>query len=247
VERADEQLRLLQTLARRVVPVVHNLFLERHLRTHLKENERARLARELHDGLIQSLVAIEMRLDVARRQVESAPARAAADIGETQDQLREQIVDVRTLMHQLRPPDVDHRRLVQRLSESTERFRRTTGIEARFVGEVDRLELPARVCTELVRVVDEALVNVRKHSGAKRVAVHLGASSGALTLSVEDDGRGFDFAGRMTQPDLDALGLGPLVIKERVQALGGFVAIDSRPGRGARLEVQVPRHATGVL
>jgi signal transduction histidine kinase len=243
VERADDELRLLQTLARRFAPLVHNLYLERHLRTRLQEFERARLARELHDGVIQSLIAIEMRLDLARRQIDSAPATAAGDLVDAQRQLRDQVVDVRALMNQLRPPNVGHRRLVQHLSEATERFHRTTGIDARFEGGVERLELPTRVCGELVRVVDEALINVQKHSGARRVDVRLGAIPGALTLSIEDDGRGFGFAGRMTQPDLDAQGLGPLVIKERVNAIGGRVAIDSVPGRGSRIEVQVPRPA----
>jgi signal transduction histidine kinase len=245
VERAAAELQLLQTLARRIIPVLHNLYLERHVRTRLQEDERARLARELHDGVIQSLVAIEMRLDVARRRVESAPAAAAEDLGAAQRQLRGQIVDVRTLMNQLRPPDVDRHRLAECLSDTTERFRQTTGIEARFEREVDQLALPARVCGELVRVVDEALMNVRKHSGARRVDVRLGAAAGALTLSIEDDGRGFGFHGRLTQSDLDARGLGPLVIKERVNALGGRFAIDSVPGRGARLEVQVPTPAPG--
>jgi len=245
VERADEELRLLQTLARRVMPVVHNLYLERHLRRRLREDERARLARELHDGVIQSLIAIEMRLDVARRQVGSAPAAAVSDLGDAQQQLREQIVDVRTLMNQLRPPEVARRRLMDQLTETTERFRRTTGIETNFVRGVERLDVPSRVCGELVRVVDEALMNVRKHSGAHRVDVRLGQSPGAVTLSIEDDGRGFGFDGRMTQPDLDASGMGPLVIKERVSALGGLVAIDSQSCRGTRLEVQVPRPVLG--
>ncbi len=244
-DQRTEQLVLLRSLVLRTAPVVHNLFLERRVRTRLKENERVRLARELHDGVVQTLIGLEMRLDVARREVSSAPETAAADLLDIQQQLHEQVVDVRGMMDRLRPPDVDRRRLVECLSESTERFQRTTGIDARFVGTADRLDLPARVCGELVRVVDEALVNVRKHSGASRVHVHLAASGDDLTLSVEDDGRGFGFAGRMTQPDLDAMGLGPLVIKERVQAIGGRVAIDSRPGRGTRLEVQVPRPAHG--
>jgi signal transduction histidine kinase len=242
---AHDQLRLLQSLIRRAAPVVHNLYLERHLRSRLQEHERAQLARELHDGVIQSLIAVEMGLDVARRQVESAPAKAAEGLEGAQRQLREQIVDVRTLMTQLRRPDVDHRRLVQHLTEATARFHQATGIEARFVGMAEQLDVSPRVCGELVRVVDEALMNVRKHSGARRVDVCLGASPGVLTLSVQDDGRGFGFSGRMAQPDLDAHGLGPQVIKERVRAIGGRVAIDSRPGRGSRLEVHLPTLAPG--
>jgi signal transduction histidine kinase len=241
VERAEEELGLLMTLARRTAPVIHNLYLERHLRTRLREDERARLAHELHDGVIQSLIAIEMRLDVAKRQVATTPAAVVGDIEEAQRHLRSQIVDVRTLMHQLRPPQVGSQRLLERLSESTERFTRATGIEATFVRDVNRVDLPPRVGGELVRVVDEALMNVRKHSGARHVNVRVGESSEALTLSIEDDGRGFGFDGRLTGRDLVAQGLGPIVIQERVSALGGRVAIDSLPGRGTRVEVQVPR------
>ena len=245
LDRPVEALRLLLTMAERIAPVIHNVFLERRLRTRLQENERARLARELHDGVIQALIGIEMRLDVARRRIQTSPAEAEADVQETQNQLREQVVDVRTLMNQLRPPDVDRTRLLDVLTATTERFHQTTGIEARFDRGVEQLQLPTRVCRELVRVVAEALTNVRKHSGAKRVAVRVGSDAGQVIVSVEDDGRGFGFEGRMTQPDLDARGLGPLVIKERVQSMGGRVAIDSRPGRGTKLEVQWPSAASG--
>lgn len=241
------QLHLLQSAARRVTPVVHNLFLDRQLRVRLQENERARVARELHDGVIQALIGLEMRLDVARRRIHTAPDAAVEDVTEVQRHLRGQVVDVRTLMQQLRPPELDCRRLVEFLSETTERFRSSTGIQARFLPGLEQMTLPSRVCREMARIVDEALVNVRKHSGARSVAVRLRADEDAWTLSIEDDGQGFNFAGRMSQGDLDARGLGPVVIKERAQALGGSVAIESRPGQGARIDVMVPKsNASGV-
>jgi len=89
--------------------------------------------------------------------------------------------------------------------------------------------------------VQEGLVNVRKHSRAKTALVRLSAKNGNWTLVIEDDGRGFPFSGRLSQPDLDGLGKGPLVIKERVRVIAGELTIESNPGQGSRLEITVPQ------
>jgi signal transduction histidine kinase len=98
---------------------------------------------------------------------------------------------------------------------------------------------PPRVCRELARITQEALVNVRKHSQAKHVFVRLGATNGSCKLTVEDDGRGFDFSGRMSQNEMELARKGPGVIKERVRFIEGELTIESSPGEGARLEVSV--------
>ncbi len=96
---------------------------------------------------------------------------------------------------------------------------------------------------ELLRAVHEALVNVRKHSGASEVLVWLRVFADRLIVSVEDDGRGFSFDGRWTHQQLEAGAAGPVVIRERLAALGGELAVESRPGRGARLEFRLPLSA----
>lgn len=241
VDRGVLPLRLLQSLAGRVGPVLHNLFLTRRLRSRIEEHERARVAHELHDGVIQSLVAIELQVDVLRRTAAAFPARAAADLGHVQRQLREQIVSVRELMQQLRPRAIDSGGFLTGLSQATERFVRGTGIQARFVSEVEEIPLPPRVCRELTRVVEEALVNVRKHSGALDVLVRAGVVGSDWALSIEDDGKGFAFTGRLEQTELDLRHLAPAVISARLRSIGGRLAIDSRPGRGSKVEVFVPR------
>jgi signal transduction histidine kinase len=90
---------------------------------------------------------------------------------------------------------------------------------------------------EVALIVLESLVNVRKHSGARHVMVRFAAADEGWKLSIEDDGRGFPFAGRLSHDDLDALRQGPTVIKEHVRALNGELIVDSRPGEGARLEI----------
>ena len=103
------------------------------------------------------------------------------------------------------------------------------------------MRLPPRVCRELARIVQEALVNVRKHSSARNVLVRFGWEDGHWRLVVDDDGRGFPFSGRLTQADLDSARRGPLVIKERVRSIGGQLTVESTPGGGARLEITLPQ------
>jgi signal transduction histidine kinase len=110
-----------------------------------------------------------------------------------------------------------------------------------FVPTVEEINLPAKACSELMRIVQEALTNVRKHAAARHVRIGLSAENGAFHLVVDDDGRGFGFSGRLSQIELDQSRRGPLVIKERVQALGGQLEVESDPGRGSRLEITMPR------
>jgi two-component system nitrate/nitrite sensor histidine kinase NarX len=126
------------------------------------------------------------------------------------------------------------------LIDVVDRFRRDSGIEASFASELDELPLPSHARREVARILHEALINVRRHSGARHVLVELHRRDGAYHLTVDDDGRGFDFDGRLGQEELDAARRGPVVIKERVRAIGGEITIESSAGRGARLEIVIP-------
>jgi signal transduction histidine kinase len=108
------------------------------------------------------------------------------------------------------------------------------------VSEATEIDMPPRLCRELARIVQEGLVNIRKHSGAKRASVGLARTNGQWTLTVEDDGRGFPFSGRFSHAELEAGGKGPLVIRERVRLIEGELTIESNPGRGSRLEISLP-------
>lgn len=208
--------------------------------TKAKAMDRALVARELHDGAIQSLIGLEVQVDVLRRQAgESAPGMAE-ELGRIQQMLKEEVLNLRELMRQMKPLDLDPRQLVDFLAESVDKFRREAGISASFVSDLREISLSPRICTELARIAQEALVNVRKHSGAANVILRLSLENGTGRLVVDDDGRGFDFSGRLSQRELDAARKGPVIIKERVRAIGGELSVDSAPGRGARLEITFP-------
>ena len=236
----EEELRFLQEFAQQVAPAIYNVYLLRRLRERAGALERARFARELHDGAIQSLIAVEMQLDVLRRQSGTQALVVNAELGRIQKLLLEEVLKLRELMQAMKSFEVDADRLLGFISDTVERFRRETGIAAEFVSEVERVDLAQKGCRELARIVQESLVNVRKHSGAHNVLVRLAQRSGSLQLTVEDDGRGFPFAGRLSGAELETSGRGPAVIRERVRLLAAELTIESTPGNGARLEVRIP-------
>ena len=237
----QEELRFLLDLVHQVGPAVYNVYLLHRMRRRAGAAERARFARELHDGAVQSLIAVEMQVDVLRRQSDAGKP-VGGELSRIQGLLREEVLKLRELMQQMKAIDVDSQRLLGVLNDTVERFQRETGISARFVTDLDDLDMPQRVCREILRIVQEGLVNVRKHSGARHALVRLGSSADKWSLTVEDDGKGFAFAGRYNQEQMEELGKGPMIIKERVGLIAGELTVESNPGQGTRLEVTVPRN-----
>lgn len=241
----ESELRFLQALVWEVGPAVHSQYLLGHLRSRVRAAERARVARELHDGVVQSLVAVEMRLGALRRSTFTDLGRVIEAVAQAQQVVRHEILAVRELMEQIKPIDLSSKELLGCLAEIVDRFRRDTAISASFVSDFDQVTLAPRVCSELARIAQEALFNVRKHSLATNVLVRLARDEGHCKLVIEDDGRGFEFSGRFSQDELEAIRKGPRVIKERVRSIGGELVIDSIPGHGARLEISVPQQCYG--
>ena len=201
--------------------------------------ERARLARELHDGVIQSLIAIKMRIEVLRRSL-SEDSTTISELQEHEAMLAREVINLRMLMFDLAPSNETPAELSSRVNDLVERFHHASGIDARFVAAGAVSHASARVCHEIIKIVQESLVNVYKHSGARNVLVTLSEKSDRWELTVEDDGRGFDFEGRATDVDLTRTSKGPRVLMERVRLLNGSLTIDSRPGAGATLTVTLP-------
>ena len=237
----QEELRFLLDVLAQVGPAVYNVYLLHRLRRRAGAAERARFARELHDGAVQSLIAVEMQVDVLRRQAETSPQVVSGELVRIQGLLREEVLKLRELMQQMKSIDVDSRKFLTVVTDTVERFERETGISARFVTDIEKLEMPDKVCRELLRIVQEGLVNVRKHSRARHALVRLGSNPTQWSLTMEDDGKGFSFSGRLSHDELDQMGKGPMIIKERVRLIAGTLTVESNPGTGTRLEVKVPK------
>jgi signal transduction histidine kinase len=234
----ERSLHFLEALTEHVTPALTNVFLLQRLRARAGAAERARVARELHDGAIQSLFGIEMKLEAFRRATDRSPAFIDREVGDVQDLLRREVLSLRELMQALRPIELEGAdQLPDVLASLVERFRRDTGISARFVAPSGGVPLPPAKALEVVRIVQEALVNVRRHSHARNVLVSLTGDDGAWRLVIEDDGCGFAFEGRLSATELEQRRIGPAVIKERARIAGAQLAVESSPGAGARVEL----------
>lgn len=232
--------RFLEALVREVAPTIYYMHHLSRLRSRARAGERSRIAHELHDGVIQSLMGMEMQTDAVRRQASGDPSRLLKEINRLQELLRKEIVDLRERMQLLKPIEVEPAQLVKCLAETVDKFRRDQSISASFISDAQEVSLSPRVCSELVRILQEALVNIRKHSGARKVLVQFGRETERWKLLIEDDGCGFGFTGRLSLAELEAASVGPLVIRQRMRSIGAELVIESVPGCGARLEISLP-------
>ena len=241
----ETQLRFFQDLVREVAPAVYSVYRLRRVRSRAGAMERSRIARELHDGVIQTLIGVEMKLDTLGKKVSREPGSAVEELGRIRRLLRNETLNVRELIQQIKPLGAAPKELQEFIADLVERFRRETGISVQFVSAFDQVSLPPMLAREVARIIQEALVNIRKHSGASNALIRLASERGLWKLVIEDDGRGFAFSGRLSMAELETIHQGPMVLRERVRGIGGDLAIESTPGRGARLEILLPNDAYG--
>ncbi len=205
--------------------------------------ERDRIAREMHDGLAQVLGYVNTKAQAAREYLRAGQAETAAQqVEELITAAREAYTEARQAIADLRVAGmVAHERgLAELLREHVERFRQQTGLSAELVVAPDwrEADLPPTARVQALRIAQEALANVRKHASAQRVQVSLAAEPGGACLRIDDDGQGFALA-RLLSPDFTRFGL--RTMRERAQAVGGALRIESQPGQGTRIIVHLPR------
>ncbi|HKV25808.1 MAG TPA: sensor histidine kinase [Candidatus Acidoferrum sp.] len=230
----------LERIARHISPALENVFLLRHLRARAIEGERSRISRDLHDGILQTLLSIEIQLDVLRRRVTASPDQAEAGLGNLQHTVKNESAELRRMVTDLRPLRVQSADLLDLMQGFAERFRNESSLDLNLIIESADLHAPDRVCREIFQIYREALNNIKKHAKASHVVVKLSQDDSRITLVVDDNGEGFSFAGRFTGDELDRLRLGPISIKERTRTVGGVLTVESNPGHGARLTIEVP-------
>jgi len=200
--------------------------------------ERERIARELHDSIAQVLGVIHLRLRSLEPDLRDVPGNGVAtEIGDLAEIADEAYKDVREAILGLRESVTSADGLEGALGEYLRKYSRQTGIKATLHCDGSaRRALTPRSEIQLLRVVQEALTNVRKHAGARHTTVSLNADDGVVTLEVKDDGSGFD-PGRLEEALDHGFGLGSM--RERVELIGGTLAVHTAPGKGTRVEVRL--------
>lgn len=196
--------------------------------------ERTRMARELHDAVTQKLFSLRLTAQTAATLVEADPRRAAAELDRVQRLAGEALTELRAVIVELRPAELDRHGLLETLRKHVALLDRLHPASVTFVcdGGPPR-DLPPAVEVALLRVAQEAVHNALRHSGAKTIEVRLARRAGVLVLDVTDDGSGFEVGGPPGR------GLGLASMGERAQAAGGTLSVTSEPGRGTRVRMEV--------
>lgn len=228
---------------------------ERQVTLAATEQERSRLAREIHDTLAQGFAGIVTQLQAA----EQAPDQAARDrhTGAALALARDGLAEARRSVRALRPVALDAMRLPEAVEQLARRWSERTGIPADVTTSGDARALPVEVEVALLRTAQEALANVERHAGAHRVRLTLRADATGTRLEVRDDGRGFDpvavsaergrpgphpdhadHAVHLDHPEDGGYGL--IAMRERLESVAGGLVVESRPGHGTAIRAEVP-------
>ncbi|HYY05692.1 MAG TPA: ATP-binding protein, partial [Candidatus Limnocylindria bacterium] len=211
-----------------------------HLRAQAQEESLRAMSRELHDGFGQVLTVISMDLGMLERAPDLDARALRLRLREVRDQLSNLMQQVRTMSQVLRPPMLDFG-LVPTLHWFVEKFTQSAEIEVRLQTPPEETRLPPPIELLLYRVAQEALTNVAKHARARHVDIELAVQDGRVTLSVADDGVGFEVERFRRTPSLAGVGL--LGMRERVTYYHGELDIRSRPNTGVRIRVAIPLDA----
>ena len=198
-----------------------------------QEEERRRIQRDLHDGLGPLLASMRLRLEACLEVAERTDIPLSGDLERLYELVGEATADVRLLVYDLRPPVLDQLGLVPAIRQHCESFGRETGIETELA-TAPELSVPAAAEVTVLRLIQEALVNVQKHAQASRATVRLERQGEWLLVGVADDGSGLSANGGTTA------GTGLLSMRERAELLGGTLKLNRRPGGGTDLLARIP-------
>jgi signal transduction histidine kinase len=199
------------------------------------EEERARIAADIHDDTVQAMTAVGLRLGLLRRRLGETPQLEALD--DLEESVRSSISRLRNLIFELRPPELDREGLASAVRHRLQQLSEELGLAYELEAELQR-EPEAETRTIAYRIVQEALTNTRKHAGATRVQIVFDTRGVGLFGSVRDDGSGFSMEQLADRRRLGHLGV--VAMRERAEVAGGWLRIESAPGAGTHVEFWIP-------
>jgi signal transduction histidine kinase len=234
-----QEVTILTAIGQQIGVAIENARLYEQVQSVAALEERGRIGRELHDGLAQVLGYLHLQSKAAEGLLSSGQiAQAQAELQEMQEVAQEAYGDVRESILGLRTTITPGAGLIPTLTEYFDKFSQQSGINARLViGDDTDVKFAPAAEIQLLRIVQEALANVRKHSGASRAWVRFEADGAGSVITIEDDGQGFD-PSRIWQDRQEHFGL--QMMRERVESVGGELELDSRPSQGTRVVIRVP-------
>ena len=243
-----DELVLSDIVAHQVVADMDQFYLSRRLQQAAVTEERLRLARNLHDGLLQSLTGMSLQMAAVRRLLEENLHAARDHLLEIQRLIAEEQRDLRFLVRELKSATLQASTadfsLVTRLEAVSEQIERQWGLRVELAVKLSESQLPTELTHEIYYIVHEALVNAARHACASSVRAEIERQNDHVRITVADNGRGFPFRGHYALPALMSLQLGPAMLRDRVASLGGTLALDSTAS-GSCLVICLPLMSAG--
>ena len=232
---AEDEVQLAVAFADQAALAIENARLHQHARDAAIVQERARLARDLHDSVTQSLYSLTLLAEGWRRLGSMGRLEDTDDpLKELGELAQQALKEMRLMVYELRPPALEQEGLLGALHQRLGAVEQRAGVEARLLAQ-EIVELPAPIEEGLYRIAIEALNNALKHASATKVTVHVRVDNEWATLEVVDDGRGFDLA-----LAAHSSGMGLHTMRERAERLGGTLTLCSTPGEGTSIVASVP-------
>jgi len=205
-----------------------------------QEEERQRVARDIHDGPAQLMSNVVLKAEICERMIDVDLEKAREELRNLKRIVRDSLQDVRKIIYNLRPMSLDDLGLVPTLQRYVLTFQEESGIAVSFRTSGVQRELKSVVSLTVFRIVQEAMNNVAKHAMASNATIHLDFTDSAVKLYVIDDGVGFDTEKLKVKSDDISGGFGLVSMRERVELLSGEMYISSEPGKGTRLNITIP-------
>lgn len=236
---APEDTHLLAIMGNQIAIAIENARLHEEVQGMAALEERERIAREMHDSLAQVLSYVNVKSQAARQFIASGrEVEAEAQLEELESTAQEVYADVREAILGLRSTTSATRDMVSTLKEYIFRFSQMSGIQAKLeVGNSKPPILPVATELQIIRIIQEALTNVRKHAGAKHVWVRIVTDNNKVESTIEDDGHGFNVS-RVKRDGWPQFGL--QTMKERAESVKGTLDISSKPGEGTKVTLRIP-------
>lgn len=205
-----------------------------------QEEERQRVARDIHDGPAQSMSNVVLKAEICERLIDVDVERAKFELQNLKTIVRECLNDVRKIIYNLRPMSLDDLGLVPTMQRYILTFQEETGIAVSFKTRGVYVDIKPVISLTVFRIVQEAVNNIKKHSGAENVAINIEFQDEDLKLYIYDDGKGFDSSELKSKNEDINSGFGLISMKERVELLNGKFELTSQPGKGTRLNILIP-------
>lgn len=205
-----------------------------------QEEERQRVARDIHDGPAQSMSNVVIKAELCERLIDVDTERVKLELQKLKAVVRECLNDVRKIIYNLRPMSLDDLGLIPTTQRYILTFKEETGIDVSFKTRGVYAETKSVISLAVFRIVQEAINNIKKHSMAENAVVNMEFQDDNLKLYIYDDGKGFDSSEIKSKTENTNSGFGLISMKERVELLNGKFEITSQPGKGTRINIWIP-------